>query len=144
MSNPITQFFEADHQRLDKIFSTFQQADMLSPQAIELFSDFKRGLLKHIDWEESFLFPEVEEAAGFPPNAGPTHVMRIEHFQIKECLELIENKLNNQQDSSLVQDRLLDILAEHNMKEERVLYPMSDQSIDQQIAIQIIAKCKNT
>lgn len=144
MSNPITQFFEADHQRLDKILSAFQQSDMTSPEAFELFSDFKQGLLKHIDWEESFLFPAVEEAAGFAPNAGPTHVMRMEHFQIKECLDLIENKLNNQQDSSLVQARLLDILAEHNMKEERVLYPMSDQSIDHCIATQIIEKCKNT
>lgn len=144
MANLITEFFEHDHQRLDNIFKEFQQNQLVIDKATPLFDSFKQGLLRHIEWEEELLFPTVEIAAEFPPNMGPTHVMRMEHFQIKECLELIETKLAEQADSTLVQDRLLDILAEHNMKEEKVLYPMSDDSIPEHEAKRIINQCLDT
>lgn len=144
MPNPITEFFEHDHQRLDNLFKEFQQNQLVIDKATPLFHSFKQGLLRHIEWEEELLFPAVEVAAGLLPNMGQTHVMRMEHFQIKECLELIETKLADQADSTLVQDRLLDILAEHNIKEERVLYPMSDDSIPEYEAKRIINQCLGT
>ncbi len=143
MKSQITDFFEQDHQRLDQLFAEYQRQKSNIEQATPLFLKFKQGLLQHIDWEEQLLFPSVEQAAGFPPNAGPTHVMRMEHSQIKDCLQLIEMKLSQQQDSQAIETRLLDILAGHNMKEEQVLYPMSDQSIPAEQAASIVDSCQN-
>ncbi len=141
MPHSITEFFEQDHARLDKLFGEFQSAAEHLDTAKAIFASFKSGLEQHIEWEEQLLFPEVEQAAGFPANTGPTHVMRLEHIEIKACLALIEDKLNAQQDSHLEQQRLLDVLAQHNMKEERILYPMSDQSISPQTINSILDKC---
>ena len=143
MQTLITDFFEQDHQRLDAIFTDFQQNKQDSERAIELFTQFKTGLFQHIKWEEELLFPSVEKAAGFPPNAGPTAVMRMEHTQIKDCLMLIEKQLNQNGDTSAIETQLTTILASHNMKEESILYPMSDGSIPKDSAQNIVSQCQS-
>lgn len=142
MQTLITDFFEHDHQRLDQIFAEFQQNKHDNSLALALFSQFKTGLVQHIEWEEQLLFPNVEKAAGFPPNAGPTAVMRMEHVQIKDCLTLIERQLNQEGDTSSIESQLLAILSSHNMKEENILYPMSDESIPANTAQSIVAQCQ--
>lgn len=142
MQTLITDFFEQDHKRLDQIFTEFQQSKHDKTRAQALFSQFKTGLIQHIEWEETLLFPNVEKAAGFPSHAGPTAVMRVEHMQIKDCLSLIERQLKQQADTTAIETQLLAILASHNMKEENVLYPMSDESIPVQSAQDIVAQCQ--
>lgn len=143
MQTLITDFFEQDHHRLDQIFAEFQQNKQDTEKAIELFSQFKSGLIQHIQWEEKLLFPSVESAAGFPPNAGPTAVMRMEHIQIKDCLSLIEKQLNQAGDTAAMEAQLTHILSGHNMKEENILYPMSDESIPADTAQHLIAQCQS-
>lgn len=64
---------------------------------------------------------------------GPTQVMRTEHRIIGECLEAIHQKVQaNNPDSDLEEQRLVDVLKSHNMKEERILYPSIDQVITDQ------------
>lgn len=142
MQTLITDFFEQDHQRLDQIFADFQQSKQDNERAIALFGQFKTGLMQHIEWEEQLLFPSVEKAAGFPPHAGPTAVMRMEHTQIKDCLSLIEKQLKQAGDTTPIETQLLAILSSHNMKEENVLYPMSDESIPLNAAQDIVNQCK--
>lgn len=143
MQTLITDFFEHDHQRLDAIFADFQQNKQDNKRAIELFTQFKAGLFQHIQWEEELLFPKVEQAAGFPPHAGPTAVMRMEHSQIKDCLRLIEKQLNQAGDTTAIESQLTAILSSHNMKEENILYPMSDESIPTDSAQDIVSQCKS-
>ena len=120
--------FEQDHDRLDALFTTFQQQkrkDMA--KAKEAFVEFKFGLQRHIVWEEDVLFPKWEENSGMA-EGGPTQVMRTEHRIIGECLEAIHQKVQaSNPDSNLEEQRLVDVLKSHNMKEERVLYPSIDQ-----------------
>ena len=47
-----------------------------------LFSQFDTGVRAHIAWEEEILFPPFEEKTG----------MRMEHQQIKQLLQTIEEK----------------------------------------------------
>lgn len=64
---------------------------------------------------------------------GPTQVMRTEHRIIGDCLEAIHHKVQaNNPDSDLEEQRLIDVLKSHNMKEERILYPSIDQVISDQ------------
>ncbi|HMU31349.1 MAG TPA: hemerythrin domain-containing protein [Nitrospira sp.] len=125
--------FEQDHDRLDALFTTFQQQkrkDMA--KAKEAFVEFKFGLQRHIVWEEDVLFPKWEENSGMA-EGGPTQVMRTEHRIIGECLEAIHQKVQaSNPDSNLEEQRLVDVLKSHNMKEERILYPSIDQVITDQ------------
>ena len=125
MSQLITTFFQADHARLDALFDAYVRTLESQP---ELSRDFLRtfadGLRQHIRWEEDALFPLFEQKTGM--TGGPTMVMRHEHEQI---LQLLDTLLENADDSNSRQ-QLMDILAEHNAKEENILYPMTDQHSD--------------
>jgi regulator of cell morphogenesis and NO signaling len=126
--NTISTFYEQDHDRLDKLFKTFQQLKRSDfAKAKEAFKDFKFGLQRHIVWEEDLLFPLWEEKTGMS-EGGPTFVMRAEHRRIGQQLEAIHDKVAEQNpDSDQEEQVLLDLLGSHNMKEERVLYPSIDQ-----------------
>ncbi|MEK6802859.1 MAG: hemerythrin domain-containing protein [Nitrospirota bacterium] len=125
--------FEQDHDRLDALFTTFQEQKRKDfAQAKEAFVAFKFGLQRHIVWEEDVLFPKWEENSGMA-EGGPTQVMRTEHRMIGDCLEAIHQKVQAQDpDSDRDEQRLLEILKPHNMKEERILYPSIDQVISDQ------------
>ena len=59
---------------------------------------------------------------------GATSVMRTEHRQIGQHLEVIHQKVAEQNpDSDQEEQALLNLLGSHNMKEERVLYPGIDR-----------------
>lgn len=126
----ITATFEQDHDRLDRLFLTFQEQKRKDfAKAKEAFVEFKFGLQRHIVWEEDILFPKWEENAGMA-EGGPTAVMRTEHRLIGECLEAIHRKVQEQSlESDREEQRLLELLKSHNMKEERILYPSMDQVI---------------
>ena len=123
----ITAFYEDDHNKLDKLFETFQKTKRSDfSKAKEAFKEFKVGLQRHIVWEEDLLFPLWEEKTGMS-EGGPTFVMRHEHRQIGQLLESIHDKVAaNNPDSDQDEQLLLSILGSHNMKEERVLYPSID------------------
>lgn len=123
----ISTFFEEDHDRLDGLFKSFQSLKRRDfAKAKEAFKEFKFGLQRHIVWEEDLLFPLWEEKTGMS-EGGPTAVMRREHRQIGDCLEAIHQKVQQQNpDSDREEQALLELLGNHNMKEERVLYPAID------------------
>lgn len=128
----ITATFEQDHDRLDRLFLTFQEQKRKDfAKAKEAFVEFKFGLQRHIVWEEDILFPKWEENAGMA-EGGPTAVMRTEHRLIGECLEAIHRKVQEQSpESDREEQRLIELLKSHNMKEERILYPSIDQVISE-------------
>ena len=123
----ITAFYEEDHDRLDELFKTFQaskQSDFA--KAKEAFKEFKVGLQRHIVWEEELLFPIWEEKTGMVED-GPTPMMRHEHSQIKQSLDAIHHKVEEQNlETDQDEQALLNLLSSHNRKEERALYPAID------------------
>jgi iron-sulfur cluster repair protein YtfE (RIC family) len=126
----VSEFFAADHDRLDGFFAEFRRLKRIDfPKAKENFKQFMFGLKRHIIWEEEFLFPAFERGTGFP-GAGPTAVMRVEHRRIGDWLEAIHDKVRRADpESDREEAALLDVLAQHNAKEENVLYPMLDRSL---------------
>ena len=128
----ITAFFQNDHDRLDGLFDQFQTIKACDYEgAKQHFKEFKRGLERHIVWEEEILFPLFETKSGMR-ESGPTAVMRMEHRQIKEALEQIHLKVREENsDSGGEETRLLQILSEHNRKEENILYPMVDRFVSE-------------
>ncbi len=143
-TNAITQYFEADHNRLDAIFHQFQQKKYESAAAAKsYFKAFNNGLKRHIIWEEDVLFPLFEEKSGMK-GGGPTFVMKEEHRRIGAILERIHDKVR-QGDSSSEDDEemLLEILEGHNQKEEQVLYPAMDQLLTEEEAAGLFVAMEN-
>lgn len=123
----VSKFMEDDHDRLDGLLKDFLAVKGEDPaKAKALFSSFDRGLRRHIRWEEEILFPSFEERTGMR-DSGPTAVMRHEHVLIKGCLERIRGKIAaNELAVEGVVREMVGVLSEHNMKEERILYPEID------------------
>jgi regulator of cell morphogenesis and NO signaling len=123
----ITTFYEADHDRLDELFKTFQGLKRVDfAKAKDAFKEFKVGLQRHIVWEEELLFPMWEEKTGMVED-GPTPVMRFEHSQIKQLLDAIHQKVESKNlETDQDEQALLNLLSSHNRKEERALYPAID------------------
>lgn len=144
MLTTIFTYYEADHDRLDRLFKTFQSLKRSDfPKAKEAFIDFKFGLQRHIVWEEETLFPAFEEKTGMR-DAGPTAVMRMEHRQIRDALEVIHQKVKNQNpDSDGDEAALLSILFQHNMKEENILYPAIDRLLSAEEVKEVFRKMEN-
>lgn len=137
----IVSFYIEDHDRLDGYFKNFQGLKRKDyAQAKENFKNFKFGLQRHIAWEEEILFPLFEEKTGMK-DGGPTEVMRQEHRQIEQTLEALHKKVQRQDPESDLEERLLwDILKQHNMKEENILYPAVDQSISEEERRKVFGK----
>lgn len=127
----IRESFEQDHERLDALFTSFQNLKRSDySKAKEAFTQFKFGLQRHIVWEEDLLFPIWEQKTGLT-EGGPTQVMRMEHRQIGELLEAIHEKVKERNsESDQEEERLQAVLASHNMKEERILYPAIDKVLE--------------
>jgi regulator of cell morphogenesis and NO signaling len=136
---PITDFMEQDHDRLDGLFKGFQAAKARDfGKAKQFFSEFKRGLQRHVVWEEEFLFPRFEERTGVSEE-GPTAVMRLEHRRIKELLDGIHDLVAaGKADTDEYEHELKDVLLVHNTKEEAVLYPAIDRCVPAEEATELI------
>ena len=126
----ISQYFEADHDRLDDLFRNFQRMKTTDyPRARENFVTFKFGLQRHIVWEEEILFPLFEEKTGLV-FGGPTYVMRKEHREIADHLEALHKKVQAADPNSDEEEKsLLAVLGIHNQKEESILYPAIDNVV---------------
>jgi iron-sulfur cluster repair protein YtfE (RIC family) len=126
----IREAFAADHDRLDYLFAEFQRLKRIDyPKAKENFKQFKTGLQRHIVWEEQILFPLFEKQTGMR-DVGPTAVMRAEHRQIGARLEALHDKVRHADpESDHEEEALVQLLSQHNLKEEMVLYPAMDRML---------------
>ncbi|MBI2872007.1 MAG: hemerythrin domain-containing protein [Chloroflexi bacterium] len=137
----VSQTLESEHRWIDGRFAQFQQALAGGQVVAEPFREAARVLHRHIFLEEDLLFPEVE-ARGL---AGPTAVMAQEHGQICRMLGDVEGLITQNASPERIHDAmkaLASLLEEHNLKEERVLYPSADQLLGQHDLAQLLRRFK--
>ncbi len=132
--NTISQFLIADHRRCDQFFAGAEASakpDWAS--TLENFAQFHSALTHHFSMEETVLFPAFEQFTG--NTMGPTRMMRMEHEQMLELCARMAAAMGTQDETeySGVAETLLIMLQQHNLKEEQVLYPMSDQMLSGQV-----------
>jgi iron-sulfur cluster repair protein YtfE (RIC family) len=132
-----------DHDRLDDLesrsFKARERGDFAEAKA--LYAVFAFGLRRHIRFEEELLFPEFEKKAGFPAEMGPTAVMRDEHLEILDCLNRIEQAIGDGAASlESLRHGLHLVLGNHNLKEENIVYPMTDQALGGQDTDALVAR----
>jgi iron-sulfur cluster repair protein YtfE (RIC family) len=128
----ITRYLSWDHDRLDGLLSEATRrvdAGHLS-DARSLFTAFDEGLRRHIRVEEELLFPLFESRTGM--RNGPTAVMRTEHRSIEAELLRMRRGLDAGDASEYATGlaTLHGVLGPHNVKEEQVLYPTTDDLME--------------
>ncbi len=128
----VMEYLSGDHRRLDGIMEACRSQAARSDMAGAglRFSEFREGLLRHIRIEEELLFPAFEGATGLD-QGGPTEVMRHEHAEIQRLLDLMKDLFASTEpdpaEFESLRSALVALLHEHNVKEERILYPMTDR-----------------
>lgn len=130
-SPSISAYLVSDHRRLDALAADaarLVREGALAAAAVP-FAQFVGGLNRHIDIEEQVLFPAFERAAG--ASAACTIVMRAEHVEIRRCLDRVRGSLErgDADEFERAMHGLTQLVARHDMKEERVLYPMADRAL---------------
>ncbi len=105
-----------------------------------LWAEFEKETLHHFDLEEQILFPAFEQQTGM--TAGPTMVMRQEHAQIKAMFEQMAAAIEQQDIERAMgsSESIMIFIQQHNMKEEQILYPMTDSHLSN--SAEIVEKMK--
>lgn len=128
----ITQYMESDHRRCDELFAAAERLAAAGEwsAAADAYARFHGAIEHHFSMEEDELFPAFEAATG--STMGPTQVMRMEHGQMRSLFERMRNALTAKDVDTYLgaSDTLLILMQQHNMKEEQMLYPMSEQALN--------------
>lgn len=132
-----------DHKRCDRIYADLENvaAKKVNDEAIRKFGEFRNEMEKHFHAEENILFPALEGKTGMVQ--GPTSVMRMEHQQMRNLFQSMENRLKNGDRNGFLGDSetLHYLMQQHNAKEENMLYPMTDQQLGE-ISSDLVEKMK--
>lgn len=125
----ISRYMATDHKRCDELFASAETSvhnnDWSTAEAA--LKEFGEGLERHFAMEENVLFPAFEKATG--STEGPTNVMRMEHRQLRAILGMLHESLANRDAEGFLgySDTLNTMMQQHNMKEESILYLMTDR-----------------
>lgn len=122
-------YLAQEHERGERLFEEAQRQAAAGrwEQAADCFAAFRQALERHIAMEEEVLFAAVESARGGP--IGPTQQMRLEHMDMHDLAQQMAAAAarRDAQTFAGAAETLWIMLQQHNLKEERVLYPMAEQ-----------------
>lgn len=127
----IPEYMTHKHRECDEVFIEVESAVAKEQwdEASQKWQVFANELALHLEAEETLLFPKFEQATGM--TMGPTEVMRGEHEQMRALIVELETALATRtKDQYLgLSETLMVLMQQHNMKEEMMLYPMTQQHI---------------
>ncbi len=128
----IGEYLTKEHKGCDHYFGDLEQAvaNRDWEEAKKQFTLFKTDTERHFQKEEKVLFPALEELMGMQ-GGGPTHVMRMEHNQMRHGLYQMEADIEKQDADHFLglSETFNMLIQQHNMKEEQIVYGMSDQHL---------------
>lgn len=127
----ILEFLGNDHRACDDLFASAEDAAGKGnwDSARDLFDRFRAAMAHHFAMEEAVLFPAFEARTG--NSMGPTEVMRMEHAQMRGLLQQMAAAAEAADEAGYLgaSETLNMLMQQHNLKEENVLYPMSDGAL---------------
>ena len=130
----LSDFFTRDHKECDLGWTAVEAAVDAGDfgQAASAWQFFSERLQHHLRLEEEVIFVAFEEATGM--YSGPTAVMRAEHTQMIGLVGQMQEARDDDDYQELVDlgDTLMMMMAQHNHKEEGILYMMADQTLGPQ------------
>jgi uncharacterized protein (DUF2249 family)/iron-sulfur cluster repair protein YtfE (RIC family) len=139
----VTEALVRDHARLDALEAAAFEARARGTlvRAREIFTDFAHGLRRHIEFEEQLLFPAFETRCRLEGCEGPSAAMRAEHRAIVTLLGVMEREIDDPgAPIELSRAELRRIQRDHDLKEERILYPALDRMLDEEEGDAMVAR----
>ncbi|OGT89141.1 MAG: hypothetical protein A2286_02585 [Gammaproteobacteria bacterium RIFOXYA12_FULL_61_12] len=131
----ISEIMTQDHRECDEFFFRLESLALKNnwPQCSEEAHRFVGAMQKHFSIEEGKLFPAFETITGM--TGGPTSIMRQEHIQMRGLLDELLESVGDKDARAVrgVCETILIMMQQHNLKEENILYPMLDQTLDSNI-----------
>ena len=128
----INDYMTRHHKECDAVLTRADEAAAAADwAAVERHAGtFLREIERHIEAEETLLFPAFEERTGMA-DGGPTATMRMEHEQMRGLFAQMRAAIpaRDAQRYLGASQTLLPLLQQHNMKEESMMYPMLDQAL---------------
>jgi hemerythrin-like domain-containing protein len=129
--NTIPSYMTARHRHCDDSFIAAESAVAKTDweTANDQWQTFATDLAHHFSQEEQILFPAFEDATGM--TMGPTQVMRGEHVQMRQLVQEMTQALTDHQKEQYLglSETLMILMQQHNMKEEQMLYPMTQNNL---------------
>ncbi|WP_210395358.1 hemerythrin domain-containing protein [Motiliproteus sediminis] len=127
----IQTYMTAGHRQCDDSYTSAENAVSAQnwSEADSAWQQFATELEHHLGQEEQLLFPAFEQQTG--NTQGPTAVMRMEHEQMRALVADLSGALQARDSDRFLGlgETLMVLMQQHNMKEEQILYPMTDQVI---------------
>ncbi len=126
---PPSRVLGGDHAELDALFEEFQRTPRSEDGARrERFARFEAELRHHIALEENDLFPEFGEAGA--SNRALVERLLEEHRRIEAALDRLRGLLViGGGETEAAELELVDVLWEHNAREEGAVYPWFDDHL---------------
>lgn len=127
----LVEFFTQDHRHCDEGWAEVESAAQAGGAALQAaWTEFEHRMLRHLSWEEDVLFPAFETSTGMS-GMGPTVIMRSEHDQMRKVLVAMADAVERGETEALLDlgDTLMMLIQQHNVKEEGMLYPMSEHHL---------------
>lgn len=122
-----------DHRRMEDLLHEGTQAARASQWAqarvsLDFYAD---ALLRHADIEDAILFPAYEQLSGGLADS-PTAMMRHEHTEVRAAVHDLARAAREAQLAALeaALARLGAVVVEHHTKEEEILFPSMDESME--------------
>lgn len=125
-AQPLTDALERAHHEIDEGIEAYLASVAAGePEQAPLLAAFDE-LRRHIYLEEEHLFPPLRSGGLM----APLMVMVREHGIIWQAMDQVAARLEaDPQAAATAAQDLLKILADHNMKEEPVVYPEADRNL---------------
>ncbi|MBF0185656.1 MAG: hemerythrin domain-containing protein [Magnetococcales bacterium] len=127
----IPAFFTRDHHHCDTLYAETENAANAGDTArmAAVCQQFLAAMTHHFRMEESGLFPAFENRTGM--RQGPTMVMRSEHEQMRGLMRQMLQAAETADADLMLKagETLLFVMQQHNVKEEQMLYPMSEMHL---------------
>ena len=127
---------EAEHHIIDEGIERFAAAVAAGTTNQDVLAETFALLRRHIYAEEEFLFPPLRDAG----LVMPILVMLREHGEMWHLMEGLEELVTSGAQADEVADAcktLLVLLEQHNLKEEPIIYPQAEVTLDPAVSDQI-------
>ena len=129
--NTIPSYMTSRHRHCDESFIEAESAVATKdwPVATIAWQVFSDDFEHHLNQEEQVLFPAFEHATGM--TMGPTQVKRGEHVQMRQLVNQMTQSLSQQAQATYLglSETMMMLMQQHNMKEEQMLYPMTQSNL---------------
>lgn len=128
-SEDLAAALEREHQQIDAGLEGFLAAEAAGTRQIDPLRQALGALRRHIHLEERFMFPPLRDAG----MVAPIFVMLREHGEIWATMDRIEVELGRDPESAALQLQCRELLAQlerHNAKEEAVVYPQVELTLE--------------